>query len=89
MATSHTHCFVGNIGFDVSEKEITEMLERCGRVRNFRVVTDPSSGKPKGYGFVGMCLCLRTPPLYVPSQCRSGRAGKLSPRHVFHVSFLR
>eukprot|EP00906_Rhabdomonas_costata_P008988 RCo012740 len=52
MATAHTHCFVGNIGFDVSEKDITELLERCGRVRNFRVVTDPATGKTKGYGFV-------------------------------------
>jgi len=43
--------FVGNINFDVEEKQLIEELSAVGRVVAFRMVTDRASGKPKGYGF--------------------------------------
>lgn len=43
--------FVGNIDFEVPVEKIIEELSAVGRVVGFRMVTDRTTGKPKGYGF--------------------------------------
>lgn len=43
--------FVGNIDFDVPEDKIIEELSAVGKVVNFRLVYDRSTGRSKGYGF--------------------------------------
>lgn len=43
--------FVGNIDFDVSTDKLIEELSSVGRVLDFKLVTDRSTGKSKGYGF--------------------------------------
>jgi cleavage stimulation factor subunit 2 len=43
--------FVGNIPFNLSEEEIVRILSQAGQVVKFRLMTNPDTGKPKGFGF--------------------------------------
>ncbi|EPY53556.1 mRNA cleavage and polyadenylation specificity factor complex subunit Ctf1 [Schizosaccharomyces cryophilus OY26] len=43
--------FVGNIPYDVSERQMTEILEQVGPVKQFKLVMDLETGNGKGYGF--------------------------------------
>ncbi|KAL8970492.1 MAG: hypothetical protein Q9183_001499 [Haloplaca sp. 2 TL-2023] len=43
--------FVGNIPYTMTEEEIVQILSTCGTVKSFRLVTDPETGRPKGFGF--------------------------------------
>lgn len=36
----------------LSEEEITRIFSSAGQVKNFRLVYDRETGKPKGFGFV-------------------------------------
>eukprot|EP00842_Homolaphlyctis_polyrhiza_P006156 jgi/Hompol1/6541/HPOL_005016-RA len=45
------HCAVGNLPFDMTETQITEILSEVGNVVSFRLVFDKDTGKAKGYGF--------------------------------------
>jgi len=42
---------VGNIPYDVSEKQLRDIFSEVGPVVTFRLVTDRDTGKTKGYGF--------------------------------------
>ena len=48
---AHNHIFVGNLPYDVTEEALQPLLEKCGKVRNIRLLTDPTTGKLKGFGF--------------------------------------
>lgn len=48
---SGTCVFVGNIPYDVSEKQLEEMFASCGPIVSFRLVNDKETGRSKGYGF--------------------------------------
>uniref|UniRef100_A0AC34FUZ5 RRM domain-containing protein n=1 Tax=Panagrolaimus sp. ES5 TaxID=591445 RepID=A0AC34FUZ5_9BILA len=43
--------YVGNIGFDVNEEELKQILSKIGPVIGFRIVHDRETGKSKGFGF--------------------------------------
>eukprot|EP01119_Soliformovum_irregulare_P020997 TRINITY_DN6882_c0_g1_i1.p1 TRINITY_DN6882_c0_g1~~TRINITY_DN6882_c0_g1_i1.p1 ORF type:complete len:329 (+),score=56.82 TRINITY_DN6882_c0_g1_i1:26-1012(+) len=43
--------FVGNIPYDATEEQLTEVFSEVGPVVSFRLVFDRDTGKPKGYGF--------------------------------------
>lgn len=43
--------FIGNIPFNLSEEQIVAILEQVGKVVKFRLMTNPDTGKPKGFGF--------------------------------------
>jgi len=46
-----TTLYVGKIALSVDEDTMRQLLQACGPVRSWKRVTDPSSGKPKGFGF--------------------------------------
>ncbi|KAK2195646.1 bifunctional Nucleotide-binding alpha-beta plait domain superfamily/RNA recognition motif domain/RNA-binding domain superfamily [Babesia duncani] len=46
-----TKIFVRNIPLDMSEKEITEIMQQHGKVKIVNLVRDPQTGQHKGYGF--------------------------------------
>lgn len=46
--------FVGNLGPDVTEEEITELFKPFGQVGSVQVVRELFTGKGKGFGFVDM-----------------------------------
>ena len=43
--------FIGNIPYQLSEESVIEIAETCGQVVSFRLVSDPETGRPRGYGF--------------------------------------
>ena len=50
-----TKLFVGNIPYATTEQELRELFGRSGaNVTSARVITDPDTGRSKGYGFVEM-----------------------------------
>lgn len=44
--------FVGRLAYEVTERKLLRELEHFGPVKDIKVVTDPSTGKSRGYAFV-------------------------------------
>lgn len=53
-ATGTIEIYVGNLAYDLSEKELHDLFDRYGRVTSARVIMNKFNGKSKGYGFVTM-----------------------------------
>jgi cleavage stimulation factor subunit 2 len=51
MAANPKSVFVGNIPFSLSEEQIIQILSNAGQVIRFRLISNPETGKPRGYGF--------------------------------------
>ncbi|MBI5755390.1 MAG: RNA-binding protein [Nitrospirae bacterium] len=49
-----TKLFVGNLSYEASEKDLTELFAQAGTVESVKIVTDKYSGQPRGFGFVEM-----------------------------------
>jgi len=46
--------YVGNLGFDVTDKELEELFSQAGVCDSVAVITDKFSGQSRGFGFVEM-----------------------------------
>jgi RNA recognition motif-containing protein len=47
--------YVGNLSYDVTEKDLRELFEKDGRaVSEIAIVMDRDTGRPKGFAFVTM-----------------------------------
>lgn len=46
--------YVGNLGFDVTDKELETLFTQAGVCESVAVVTDKFSGQSRGFGFVEM-----------------------------------
>lgn len=46
--------YVGNLNYDVTEDELSQLFSQCGTVSGVRIVKDSQSGRSKGFGFVEM-----------------------------------
>lgn len=46
--------YVGNLYFEVSENELTQIMEEFGTVSTIKIITDRESGKSKGFAFIEM-----------------------------------
>lgn len=46
--------YVGNLSFNVSSGELQELFASYGAVRSADVISDRSTGRSKGFGFVEM-----------------------------------
>ncbi len=46
--------FVGNLSWNASEETLKPLFEAFGKVVSIRIVTDPYTGRSKGFGFVEM-----------------------------------
>jgi hypothetical protein len=43
--------FVGNIAYQASEEDLTNLFSQAGEVLSFRLIADRETGRSKGYGF--------------------------------------
>ncbi|KAJ5084095.1 hypothetical protein NUU61_008674 [Penicillium alfredii] len=43
--------FLGNIPYNLTEEQVKDILSTAGVVTKFRLMMNPETGKPKGYGF--------------------------------------
>jgi RNA recognition motif-containing protein len=46
--------YVGNLPFDVTDAELTELFSPHGGVQSVQIVTDRDTGRSRGFGFVEM-----------------------------------
>jgi RNA recognition motif-containing protein len=46
--------YVGNLGFDVTDKELEELFAQAGACESVTIITDRSTGQSRGFGFVEM-----------------------------------
>ncbi len=46
--------FIGKLNFNTSGEDLREAFESFGEVEYAKVMTDHSTGKSKGYGFIDM-----------------------------------
>jgi RNA recognition motif-containing protein len=46
--------YVGNLAFDVTQKQLEELFAGAGACENVTVVTDRATGQSRGFGFVEM-----------------------------------
>src|SRR5438128_10139733 len=46
--------YVGNLGYGVTDADLTKMFEAHGTVQSAQVITDRDTGRSKGFGFVEM-----------------------------------
>jgi len=46
--------YVGNMGFGVTDSDLTKMFEAHGTVESAQVIMDRETGRSKGFGFVEM-----------------------------------
>ena len=46
--------YVGNLSFNTTEAELTELFSQHGEVSDVALITDRETGRPRGFGFVEM-----------------------------------
>lgn len=46
--------YVGNLSYDMNERDLSGAFEQFGDVASARLVTDRDTGRPRGFGFVEM-----------------------------------
>ncbi len=46
--------YVGNISFNATEDDIRELFATYGQIESVKLITDPQTGRPRGFGFVEM-----------------------------------
>ena len=46
--------FVGNLSFQITETDLTDMFTELGQVESVQIITDRDTGRSKGFGFVQM-----------------------------------
>ena len=46
--------FVGNLSFNTTENDLTDLFTPFGAVESVSIITDRDTGRSKGFGFVSM-----------------------------------
>jgi cold-inducible RNA-binding protein len=46
--------YVGNLSFQTTETDLSDMFGQIGEVESVRIITDRDTGRSKGFGFVEM-----------------------------------
>ena len=46
--------YVGNLPFQTTEGDLTNMFEPHGNIKSVQIITDRDTGRSKGFAFVGM-----------------------------------
>jgi len=46
--------FIGNLPFQTTESDLTNTFAQYGPVESVQIVTDPETGRSKGFGFIVM-----------------------------------
>jgi cold-inducible RNA-binding protein len=46
--------YVGNLSYDIDERELSRTFEEYGTVTSCRLITDRETGRARGFGFVEM-----------------------------------
>jgi RNA recognition motif-containing protein len=44
--------YVGNLSYEVTDQDLTELFSQYGNLKSVQVLTEPGSGRSRGFGFV-------------------------------------
>jgi len=50
----NTKLYVGNLSYEVTDEQLTELFSKAGKVVSATVLKDQYSGRSRGFGFVEM-----------------------------------
>jgi RNA recognition motif-containing protein len=50
----NTKLYIGNLSFDTTEQDLTDLLSQHGAVTEVAVMTDRMTGRPRGFAFATM-----------------------------------
>ena len=65
--------FVGNFAFTTTKDELRQLFEAYGNVEQVRIITDPETGRSRGFCFVEM-----------PDGVPTSKAAAASDGHAVH-----
>jgi hypothetical protein len=54
MKVASINIYVGNLSFQTSEDQLKELFESYGQVESATIISDKTTGRPRGFGFVKM-----------------------------------
>ena len=46
--------FVGNLSFQTTEGDLSNLFEQVGQIESVNIITDRATGRSKGFGFLEM-----------------------------------
>lgn len=46
--------YVGNLPYNATEDEVRDVFAQYGDVQSVKLISDRDTGRPRGFGFVGM-----------------------------------
>lgn len=46
--------YVGNVSFQATEEDLRELFAKAGEVMSAKLITDPATGRARGFGFIEM-----------------------------------
>lgn len=46
--------FVGNLSYQTTERDLSNLFEQVGQVESVNIITDRDTGRSKGFGFLEM-----------------------------------
>lgn len=46
--------YVGNLPFSATEEDVANLFSQYGAVQTVKLINDRETGRPRGFGFVGM-----------------------------------
>ena len=46
--------FVGNLSFQTTESDLSNLFEQVGQIESVNIITDRATGRSKGFGFLEM-----------------------------------
>lgn len=49
-----TKLYVGNLSQDATEQQLRDLFSQAGEISDLVLISDPSTGRAKGFGFVEM-----------------------------------
>ena len=54
--TTFTKIFVGGLPYHTTDQSLRQFFQRFGNIEEAVVITDRTTGKSRGYGFVRQCI---------------------------------
>jgi len=57
-ARAFNRIYVASVHQDLSDDDIKSVFEAFGKIKSCTLARDPTTGKHKGYGFIGKTSCL-------------------------------
>ncbi len=46
--------YIGNLNYHTTEEQLRQLFGQCGQVESASIITDRATGRPRGFGFIGM-----------------------------------